>query len=759
MTVLIAMALAGCGRNAASYVAKGNKFFEQHRYDDALIQYRKAVQLDRKNGEAYYRMALVNIEQQQFPQAYEMLTLANEFSPRSRKASVALGELVWTIYTADDRPAPRLYNDLKKISDKLLAGNPSDFDGLRFKAEIAVADKRIDDAIAVFQQANALQPDFPGVVMPLAQLLAQKGDNAPAEQLLKGLVDKKPTYTPAYSSLSAMYKRDKRFADAEALLRKEVESNPTDVASYIQLAEHYSSQGNSSATETVLRTLSDKRSQVKGARVALADFYARHKQPDESVKQLEQAVKEDPKNQIDYWKRMALVFMSSGRRRDVERCLSEILKQDPKDFEARQLSASLLLASRKPDDIRAALAAYTDLVKIKPNDTDLRFNYAMALLNSGDAKAARAELITCMQQQPRAITPRLALAELGFRETRFSETIELTNEILARDSQQPLARLLHAMALSGLGSYGAAREELTRLVHEEPGNPGPELELGMLDIMQKRYADASAIFSKYYRSNQTDPRNRGIEGIVRTDVAQGQVDKAVSLLADEVQKSPNSIPLRSLLATVALGAQKYDIAIAQYEALAARSPKSSDLQLRWADLLHQKGDVNGAIEHYRKAKELAPKNPMPAALLARELERAGQIDEAIATYRGVLQLDPNNLFALNNLAFLLADRGQDLDTAQQMAETARRMASDSTAVADTLGWIYLKEGHTSSALQVFERLVRADPKNATYHYHFGATLLATGNKTKARDELKTALGSKPSQLQEPKIRELLQKIG
>src|SRR5581483_9228384 len=139
--------------------------------------------------------------------------------------------------------------------------------------------------------------------------------------------------------------------------------------------------------------------------------------------------------------------------------------------------------------------------------------------------------------------------------------------------------------------------------------------------------------------------------------------------------------------------------------------------------------------HYRKAQELAPQNPMPAALLARELEHAGRFNEAIAAYRTVLQLNPKNIFALNNLAFLLADRGQDLDAEQQMAESARRMANDSVAVADTLGWIYLKKGLTSSALQVFERLVRTDPKNATYRYHFAATLLATGDKTKARTEL------------------------
>lgn len=757
-SMVVAIALTGCGRDPAAYVARGNRYLAEKKYDDAMLQYRKAAQLDRKNGEAYYGMGLVDVQQGDITQGYEFLTLATQFSPQRREATVTLGDLTWSIYTADDRPAPKLYNDLSKISEKLLASNSRDFDGLRFKADIAVADKRIDDAIALFQEASSIRHLDPGVVMPLAQLLVQKGELGAAEKLLRQMLSEKPMYGPAYSALYAIYMRDRRVVEAEAVLHQRIEKIPGETAPVIQLAEHYSSQGNAAAMNGVLRGLIDQRSQFPGARAALGDFYAHHKQPDEALRQFQQAIQEDPKGEVEYRKKMASVLFSQGKRQDLERCLDEILKKDPKNFEARRLQASLRLSTRKPEDIAAALATYLDLIAIRPNDPQLHFDYAMALLAGGDSKTARSELILAIQRQPAAVAPRLALAELGFREKRYSETIELTNEVLAHDSQQNLATLLHAMAMSGLGLYGDARGELTRLVHEQPGNPGPELELGMLDIVQKRYSEANTIFNKYYLSNQADPKTRGIEGMVRSDVAQGQSEKALTLLNEEVRKSPNSTPLRSLLATVATGAGKYDIAIAQYEALASHAPNSSELQIRWADLLHEKGDLQGAVEHYQKGAALAPKNPMPVALLARELERAGRAQEAIATYRAVLRVDPNNIFALNNLAFLLADNGQDLDEALQMAQNARRLASDNIAVADTIGWIYLKKGLTSSALQVFETLVRSDPKNPTYHYHFGATLLASGNKDKARHELQTALGSRPSQLQEPRIRELLSKI-
>jgi predicted Zn-dependent protease len=153
----------------------------------------------------YYRMGLLEAQRGNFAQAYDMLTLATQFRPDKREAAIALGDLAWSIYTADDRPAARLYNDLSKISEKLLAANARDFDGLRFKAYIAVADKRIEDAVRLFQEANALRALQPEVVMPLAQLLIEKEQIPAAEKLLRQLVAAKPSHGPAYSALYTIY--------------------------------------------------------------------------------------------------------------------------------------------------------------------------------------------------------------------------------------------------------------------------------------------------------------------------------------------------------------------------------------------------------------------------------------------------------------------------------------------------------------------------------------------------------------------------
>lgn len=756
VAVLLAIGLIGCNRSPASYVARGNKYFAQGKYSDAILEYRNAIKKNPRYGEAYYRIGVAEMQMGDMPTAYFAMKHAADLIPGKSQAEVLVGDLAWWIYNADSRPAPELYNDIAHVSQKLLATNPRDFDGIRFKAYIAAADRRSDDAIALLRKANALRPLYPDVIMLLSRQLAAKGQTQEAEQLLRQLLARKPSYVPGYESLYVLCMTQKRFSDAEAVLRQRVDRNPRDTDALLQLAEFYGRQKNTGALNATLQRLRDGRNSLPGARMALAEFYAIHHDPAEAIREFQRAMKEDPKNEIAYRKKMVTVLVSEGKRDEAEANLDLILKRDPNDAEARRVKAGFDLTARQQQRVSDAVNIYKDLAQKRPDDTDLRFYYARALLASGDARAARAELSAAVQRNPTSIAPKLALAQLLINGGQYTEALQLITGVLDQNPKNESARLLRAIAEAGQGARQGARQDLDQLLREHPGNEDAELQLGLLDIADKRYAEATKTFSKYYHPGQAD--QRALEGLVRCDLAQGEFDKAEALLDTEVQKEPKSNGLRLMLASVATRAGNLDVAEAQYEAM-AKVQDSSAVEMQWADLKHLKKDTAGAIEHYRRAKALDPKNATAAALLGREFQDNNQPAEAIASYRDALKADSNNVFALNNLAFMLADSGRDLDEALRMASDAHRQLSNNPTVADTLGWVYLKKGLTASALQVFQNNVRADPKNPTYRYHLGAALLASGDKLRAKQELEKALQSAPSQTQEPRIKGLLAKIG
>ena len=119
-------------------------------------------------------------------------------------------------------------------------------------------------------------------------------------------------------------------------------------------------------------------------------------------------------------------------------------------------------------------------------------------------------------------------------------------------------------------------------------------------------------------------------------------------------------------------------------------------------------------------------------------------EEPQKRYEAILDRDPEAAAAANNLAWLYAERGGDLDKALRLAQTARRIIPDDPRVSDTLGWVYYKKLLPSLAVPEFERSVEKDPGNPVYHYHLGVAYLEAGDKAKARAALQHALKLQPN---------------
>ena len=138
-----------------------------------------------------------------------------------------------------------------------------------------------------------------------------------------------------------------------------------------------------------------------------------------------------------------------------------------------------------------------------------------------------------------------------------------------------------------------------------------------------------------------------------------------------------------------------------------------------------------------------PKSAGARTMLGFLLEIQGRFDEAQQQYQKALELDPRAAAAANNLAWLYATRGGNLDVALQLAQTAKAGLPESPEASDTLGWIYLKKGLRELAVGPLEYAARRMPDKAVYHYHLGMAYVATNNWAAARGSLEKALALRP----------------
>src|SRR5438270_4024819 len=75
------------------YLKSGQHYFDNAQYEEASIQFRKALQYDPRFGEGYFRLGLSYIKLQRWQEAYSALTGAVELAPQNTQAHLRLGEL------------------------------------------------------------------------------------------------------------------------------------------------------------------------------------------------------------------------------------------------------------------------------------------------------------------------------------------------------------------------------------------------------------------------------------------------------------------------------------------------------------------------------------------------------------------------------------------------------------------------------------------------------------------------------------------
>ena len=754
--------LAACNTDpkAASkkYVDNGNKYFSRGKYKEASIMYRRALAKDARYGEAWYRLGLVNSQLGVPLEAIRAFNRAHELDPANTDAAVKLADLELLFYVSNPQGNRPLLGELKDLDQQLLKKDPKSFDGLRIAGYIALVEKDVKGAIQKFEEANKVKPDQPELVLSLVQGLFADGQNDLAEKYAKQLIEKRRDYGTIYDALYYYYVRNNHADLGEELLKKKIANNPTQGPYQLQLALHYyMTNRKPEMTATLARLTSDLKTYPDG-HLQAGDFYLRIRDLDNALQQYELGQKEDGKNKRTYQKRMVEVLGTEGKRDQAAKIVDALLKQDPKDSDVIAMHATLLLQSGDPKQIKTVISELQPLVSKTPRNATLHYNLGRAYMATSDSQnldQARMHFQEAVKLEPRYIPAKLALAELQMAHGENAPAVQTAEEIIKADPTNLLAHLLRSNGLMRMGEIQKAREEVTTTLKMYPKSNDVVFQLGQLEYIEKNYKQSEAAFQALIQAGDA----RGLPGVMETKVAQGQWDEAIQAAQTQLKQSPDRSDYRLSLAKIYFRAGKYADSSAQYQMLIDKNPKVADLYVRLGESRENANDLNGAIEAFKKAKQLDPTNHLPVLELALVYNRAGRDEEARKTYEEVIKLQPDNVEALNNLAYLKADDGVDLDQALAYAQRAQQKRPNDPNVIDTLALIYIRKNLTDDSVRMLRDLVSKKPENATFHLHLALALYQKGDRPEAKKELQTAMRNKPTDRDQGKIKELLAKVG
>ena len=125
-------------------------------------------------------------------------------------------------------------------------------------------------------------------------------------------------------------------------------------------------------------------------------------------------------------------------------------------------------------------------------------------------------------------------------------------------------------------------------------------------------------------------------------------------------------------------------------------------------------------------------------------------------YEKALKIDPENSYVLNNYAYYLSLRNENLEKAETMSAKSVKLDPGNAANMDTYGWVLYKLGRYTEAAEWVEKAIELLPHRLMLIYleHLGDIYFKLGDTDKARSNWQNALKvGKGSEFLEKKIKE------
>lgn len=757
---LLAIILTGCSFSPEAakrrYMENGDRYYEQGKFREAIILYRNAIKKDPKFGEAYFKLGEAELRRGDPRAAVGAYRRAVELLKDNETAGGRLADLYLAAYAVQrDKKDPNLLREVDDLAKAMLQKNPNSFQGTRLQAFLAVTRGDLPKSIELFRKADSFNPKQPELRFALIQVLLKDNRWEESEKLALEVVKETPKYTPVYDFLLVEYLRRGRKADGEEILKKKVQNNPAIADFRLQLAGYYlATQQKELSDKIAMDTLSTE-GKDPTARVKVGDFYARARDFGKA-RQIyrEGAAKEDDRF-ASYLVRISQLDVAENKIEDARRELETVLKKEPKNTQALSMRASLDLQFGGPERRDAAIKDLQSLVGATPNDVVVRFNLGRAYQQKGELEAARVQFAEAVKKRPDFIAGQLALAQIYVLQRDFGKALTSADDALKYSPKNLAARTLRIQALVNSGNLRQAKADLEQYLAENPDSPDLIFQSTVIDFQEGRYKEAEASLQKLRARFPGD--SRLVLGLADIYFRSGRSQDAFKMIEAEAAKKPEDESLRNAAVVIALRTGHMDYAEKVLRALMAKEPGNVDHKVKLAEALRRTDRVDQAIAMLQEARKLEPANSEVSLQLAMTLDIIGRQDQSLPLYQDVMKKEPNNIVALNNVAYILAEDGKDLDQALTLAQRAKQQAPNNDDITDTLGLIYVKKNLTDNAISLYLDLVKRQPNNPLYHYHLGMAQLQKGNRAAARQSLQTALQLKPSKQDELRIRELMGK--
>ena len=694
--VLGMLLLAGCSsdpnQQKAKHLSRGETYLKDGKYQEAVIEFRNAIQIDRKFVQAHRRLAQTYLSLNNRDAALREFEEAVALDPANSDTQLTLAQLLI---------GRRQYDEAQAAVDKVLAAEPSNARAHAVLAEKYSSMRALPNAIAELQKAIDIDPTHIEYYASLGAFELAAGRPSDAETTYVDAVQKLPNSVDAHMTLGQFYLSHGRTGESEAELRAASKLSSSAVLPRLLLGRLYEATGRLADAEKVYVDLKSSASDDPLAYQALGLFYASTGQKEKAIAELRSVVASKPKD--DGLKlQLAETLIDLRRIQEAKPLVQQLI--------AANASSRVLLANGR---IFIAEGNYqqavSELERATKSDTNSSGNYyflGLAQRSLGLSDSAKASFSRALELNPRMTEAAAALSDFQVKRGNYDESLRLA-DLAAKNQNSPLGYYASAQTLLAKGDIRQGEGMLRTALERDPTS------LPSLALMVRLYSQ------------------------------QGKTKDVAQRISQLLTQHPQNAGLHFLLAVSYFDLKELDKSEASLRQAMALDPKTADAYTLLANIDYAKGSLDKAKTDLRTAIENDPRKLVNYLVLEAWYKKEGNWDESKKLIEKAHQIDSTSPQVAMELAFLYLEHGGDVNLALALAQTAKQKLPNDPAAIDILGWSYYKLGSAKLAVTQLEQSVRKAPNYAVYHYHLGMAYMAAGQPSAAKQSLKQALGRDP----------------
>jgi len=704
LVCVLLVTLVACGGSTQEkrdrFFRKGEKLFQQGDYVRATLEIKNSLQVDPKFARGYYLLGMCAYRRNELKQAYGAFNKALELDPKLAEARVMRGRMLLLGGQAEKALA---------AAGKVLAAEPANQSARLLKGAALVRLGREADADAVFADLLKEGCKEPDLYILLANQALKKKNLAGARGYLEKLLGFSPEHRMARLLLVDVLEQQQQLESAEENLRILIGQQPAD-----RQAE---------------------------ARLLLVKFYLRHKRVVEAESLLEKLVAENPDS--ERFRVLLVQFFGEQKQEDKSlAALREGLKKMPESLALTEMMVKYRLSRNETGAARKLLEEY--LARMKTGPRYLRAKLMLARIAVQEQKFAEAlQLVDSILKENHDDFEALVLrGDLLRRKKDFDGAIAAYRTVLKEAPKNLAVRYSLAQAHFGNQEPKLARDELARIVKQDPGMVPAALQLARLEQQQGHYGRALEIAEK---ALEKAPRSYELlEMTINLMVRRGRAADALKLCRNYLAKLPDDARLKLLEAQVLIAMRNFPPARKDLMQVLESDPDNRAALFNLVRLELLKGSPEEALARGRELFRKNPDSPVAGLLLANLYEQTGKFTEAAGIYRKILDKHPEAAVAANNLAYYYAayrPTKANLAKAEKLLVPFIEKYRTEPTMMDTAAWVFYQNGKYEQALEFLHGVEEKIQQVPEALYHLAMIQVKLGDKEAAVANLKAALKS------------------